>query len=208
MGGSEPAEKVRLDKAREAHERLLIEAAQRDPARFAGVYEKYFEVVYAYVARRVRERAAREDVTAEVFRKALQHLPRFKWTGAPFATWLFQIALNLIVDRANRKAREASLKNDESESSLADVSGARGQRTQQTDLEEVERQAQLFRLIDELAQDQRRVVLMRFAEEKSIREIANELNRSEGAVKQLQFRALEHLRKKISPQRNTEIAQS
>src|SRR5437870_6846605 len=208
MAGGEWTKKVRIDKANEADERRLIEAAQRDPTRFADIYEEYFEIVYAYVVRRVHDRAATEDLTAEVFRKALQHLPRFKWTGAPFATWLFRIALNLIADRANRKAREASLKNDESESSLADVSGARGQRTQQTDLEEVERQAQLFRLIDELAQDQRRVVLMRFAEEKSIREIANELNRSEGAVKQLQFRALEHLRKKISPQRNTEIAQS
>jgi len=63
----------------------------------------------------------------------------------------------------------------------------------------VERQAQLFQLIDELAQDQRRVVLMRFGEEKSIREIASELDRSEGAVKQLQFRALENLRKRMSP---------
>ena len=50
-------------------------------------------------------------------------------------------------------------------------------------------------LVDELAEDQRRVMVMRFAEEKSIREIANELGRSEGAVKQLQFRALENLRK-------------
>jgi len=199
MAGSEPAEKVRLDKAKGAHERLLIEAAQRDPARFAELYEKYFEVVYAYVARRVRERTATEDVTAEVFHKALQHLPRFKWTGAPFAAWLFRIASNLMADRANRKAREGSLKDNSTEPLLAVGLTAGGQHSQQTDLEEVERQAQLFRLIDELAQDQRRVVLMRFGEEKSIREIASELDRSEGAVKQLQFRALENLRKRMSP---------
>src|SRR6267143_1837210 len=62
----------------------------------------------------------------------------------------------------------------------------------------VERRAQLFHLVDELAEDQRRVVVMRFAEEKSIGEIARELGRSEGAVKQLQFRALENLRKKLT----------
>src|SRR5438132_14062175 len=105
MGGSEPAEKVRLDKAREAHERLLIEAAQRDTARFAGVYEKYLEVVYAYVARRVRERAAREDVTAGAFRKAVQPLPRCRWPGAPVATWLLRIALHQIEDCADRTPR-------------------------------------------------------------------------------------------------------
>jgi len=207
MAGSEPAPKVRLDKAKEADERLLIEAAQRDPVRFADLYEKYFEVVYAYVARRVRERAATEDLTAEVFHKAFAHLPRFKWTGAPFAAWLFRIASNVIADRAKRAAREESLKNDKSGPSLTAGLGPRAPHTQQSDLEEVERQAQLFRLIDELAPDQRQVVMMRFAEEKGIREIAQTLGRSEGAVKQLQFRALENLRKKISPPGNTEITQ-
>jgi len=64
-------------------------------------------------------------------------------------------------------------------------------------MEACERQAKLFRLLGELAEDQRRVVIMRFTEDKSIREIAAELDRSEGAVKQLQFRALENLRKRI-----------
>src|SRR5438128_4774026 len=85
MAGSEPAKKVRLKRANEADERLLVDAAQRDASRFAALYENNFEVVYAYVARRVRDRAATEDLTSEVFHKALQNLPRFKWTGAPFA---------------------------------------------------------------------------------------------------------------------------
>jgi len=196
MAGSEPAQKVRLDKAKEAEERRLIEAAQRDPVCFAELYESYFELVYVYVARRVRNRAETEDLTAEVFRKALANLPRFKWTGAPFAAWLFRIASNMIADRAKRAAREGS-----AEPSLTVGLVPRGQsgapRAQQTELEDCERRAQLFHLVDELAEDQRRVVVMRFAEEKSIGEIARELGRSEGAVKQLQFRALENLRKKI-----------
>jgi len=67
----------------------------------------------------------------------------------------------------------------------------------QADLEENEKQGLLFRLVYELPQDQRRVLFMRFTEEKSIREIANEIGRSEGAVKQLQFRALENLRARL-----------
>ena len=65
-------------------------------------------------------------------------------------------------------------------------------------LEEVERSARLFKLIRQLPEDQRRVIQARFAEEKSIREIANELGRTEGAVKQLQFRALQTLRSRMS----------
>lgn len=193
MAGSEPAKDVRPDKEREAEERRLIEAAQRDPARFTDVYEAYFDVVYAYAARRLRNRDEAEDLTAEVFRKALASLPRFKWRGAPFAAWLLRIASNLIADRAKRVAKEAAL--NESEASKG--AGT----SQQTDLEDSERRAVLFRLVNELAEDQRRVIAMRFAEEKSIKEIALELGRSEGAVKQLQFRALENLRKEISPQR-------
>jgi len=66
------------------------------------------------------------------------------------------------------------------------------------DLEEVERRARLFRAVDKLPDDQRRVIVLRFSEEKSIREIADELGRSEGAIKQLQFRGLENLRSRLS----------
>ena len=66
------------------------------------------------------------------------------------------------------------------------------------DLEQVERRARLFQAVETLPEDQRRVIVLRFAEEKSIREIADELQRSEGAIKQLQFRGLENLRNRLS----------
>jgi RNA polymerase sigma-70 factor (ECF subfamily) len=66
------------------------------------------------------------------------------------------------------------------------------------DLEEVEHRARLFGLVEQLPPDQRRVIAMRFAEEKSIREIAGALGRTEGAVKQLQFRGLQSLRAQIN----------
>jgi RNA polymerase sigma-70 factor (ECF subfamily) len=190
MSGSEPAKKVR-PKSEEAEERRLVEAAQRDPVCFADLYDNYFESVYAYVARRVRDRGEVEDLTSEVFRKALANLARFRWTGAPFAAWLFRIASNMIADRAKRVAREGNVPLDDNMAAPA------GERLQAS-LEEVERLASMFRLVEELAEDQRRVLVMRFAEEKSIAEIANELGRSEGAVKQLQFRALENLRARVA----------
>ena len=198
MARSEPAKNFRLKRANEADERLLVDAAQRDASRFAALYENNFEVVYAYVARRVRDRAATEDLTSEVFHKALQNLPRFKWTGAPFAVWLFRIASNMIADRAKRVAREGAMAINESRPSQTIDSPKQGKQSQQVDLEDSERRAYLFRLVGGLGEDQRRVVIMRFAEEKGIREIADELGRTEGAVKQLQFRALENLRAKLA----------
>jgi RNA polymerase sigma-70 factor (ECF subfamily) len=192
MARSEPAQRVRPTGA---DERLLIEAAQRDRSRFADIYEEYFELVYAYVARRVRDRSTAEDLTSDVFHKALANLPRFKWTGAPFASWLFRIASNLIADRAKRKAK-ISASSEEVELIPQD-----SRKDSQSGLEDVERQAQLFRLVDGLPEDQKRVVSLRFAEDKSIKEISNELGRSEGAVKQLQFRALQNLRAKLGDER-------
>ena len=175
-----------MSQVTESDERLLIEAAQIDPSRFAELYEKNFHRVYAYIARRVRDRAETQDLTAHVFHQALANLGKFKWKGSPFAAWLYRIASNAIADQAKRKMRESS----EQASPSAESSSA-------VDLEEVERRARLFSAVDTLPQDQRRVIVMRFADEKSIREIADELGRSEGAVKQLQFRGLENLRNRL-----------
>jgi len=198
MAGSEPAQKARLGKADETEERRLVEAAQQDRACFGDVYERYFELVYGYVARRVRDRAATEDLTSEVFRKALAHIDRFKWTGAPFGAWLLRIASNVIADRAKRQAKDG-VRVDESSLmvGLPFRMHAGSAQTQQTELEESERRAWVIRKVEELPDDQRRVVRMRFAEEKSIKQIADELGRSEGAIKQLQLRALQSLRKEL-----------
>lgn len=193
MSGRKPAQRVRPSKTLEGDERRLIEAAQQDRACFADVYERYFELVYAYVARRVRDRAATEDLTSEVFRKALANINRFKWTGAPFGAWLLRIASNLIADRAKREAKGGQRVDEPS--GLRDTSSA--SESQQVQLEDAERRAWVIRMVDELPEDQRRVVRMRFAEEKSINEIALELGRSEGAVKQLQFRAFQSLRTRL-----------
>ena len=195
MTGSEPAQKARLGKADEMEERRLIEAAQQDRACFGDVYERYFELVYGYVARRVRDRAATEDLTSEVFRKALANIDRFKWTGAPFGAWLLRIASNVIADRANRQKKEGVRVDEPSELMSRDAPSA--SESQQVQLEEAERRAWVIRMVDALPDDQRRVVRMRFAEEKSINEIALELGRSDGAVKQLQFRAFQNLRAKL-----------
>ena len=171
---------------KEVDERLLIEAAQSDTARFADLYEINFERVYAYVVKRVHDPAEAEDVTAEVFHQALANLKRFEWRGIPFAAWLFRIAANLISDRWQRSSREVT---DDHAIESAQVSPA--------EIEEIERRATLFRLVDTLPAEQKRVVVLRFVELKSIKEVASAIRKTEGAVKQLQFRALSTLKARM-----------
>jgi RNA polymerase sigma-70 factor, ECF subfamily len=166
----------------EANERLLVEAAQRDPRRFAELYELHFHRVYAYVVKRVQNREEAEDITSDVFQQALAKIKAFEWRGVPFSAWLVRIAANAITDRWKRAARQT---NEPLPDDLEDKSPR---------AKEIEQRAALFQMVESLPADQRRVVEMRFAEQKSIREIAQEIGRSEGAVKQLQFRALEKLR--------------
>jgi len=166
--------------AQETDERLLVEAAQRDPRRFAELYELHFRRVYAYVLRRVERREEAEDVTSEVFHHALAKIKSFEWRGVPFSAWLIRIAANAITDRWKRVSRESD---DPVPEDVED-----------TDAKDIEQCAALSQLVQGLPADQRRVVILRFVEQKSIKEIASELQRTEGAVKQLQFRALEKLR--------------
>jgi len=176
-----PERTAATDPGGEVDEKALIEAAQHDPGRFGELYELHFDRVYAFVLRRVRDRAEAEDLTSEVFQQALANLRKFEWRGAPFAAWLYRIAANSIADRARRLERERGIPAPPEEPAVEPA-------------EDIDLRARLFALVRELPADQRRVVEMRFAEEKSIREIAGELGRSEGAVKQLQYRGLETLR--------------
>jgi len=90
---------------KEVDERLLVEAAQKDPARFAELYENNFERVMRTWCGGW-ETGGTEDLTSEVFHHALANLRKFEWRGIPFAAWLFRIAANLISDRWQRKSRE------------------------------------------------------------------------------------------------------
>lgn len=167
----------------ETEERLLIEAAQRDPTRFAELYENNFDRVYGFIAQRAGNRDEAQDLTAEVFHQALASIGRFEWRGVPFVAWLLGIAGNVLSHRWQRAGAEKQVSGDEVEEAGAE--------------NRIEQRAMLFQLVDGLPQDQRLVIVRRFVEQRSLREIAQELGRSEGAVKQLQLRALQSLRTRM-----------
>ncbi len=120
-----------------------------------------------------------EDLTADVFREALAGIRKFEWRGLPFAAWLMGIASRVVADYWKTSGRETGNPTKEAEATVP---------------ADAEDSTLLFQLVDRLPEAQFRVIHMRFVEQKSIREIAQELGRSEGAVKQLQLRAIESLR--------------
>lgn len=151
------------DDDRLAAEAEVIEAAQRDPASFGILYEDNFDLVYAFVARRVENRSEAEDVTSIVFHKALAALPRYEWRGVPFAAWLLRIARNEVA----RRQHQPSTKPLGDEPPVEDH-----------ELEDVERRVIVFRLLRALPADQRRVLTLRFAHDQSVQQVAAALRQT------------------------------
>jgi len=181
---------ARKPESQAAGERLLVEAAQADPSKFEVLYERNFERVYFFAASRVHDRATAEDLTSEVFHKALANLSTYEWRSTPFAAWLYRIASNVIADHFKRAQRE-----QQSDANSVDPPVPTDITSKETEF--IEHHASLFRLVERLPQAQRQVIYERFIEERSLKEIAQRLNKSEGAIKQLQFRALQTLRERM-----------
>ena len=167
-------------------ERRQIQAAQRDRAEFARLYERYVDRIFAYVYTLTRNRELAEDVTAATFARAIEELPRFEWRGVPYSAWLYRVASNLVA-RERRRPRWAELEPDAVIDAIDPA-------------EEVERNSRDQEIREQVAllpADQRQAVMLRFGGGLSNREIGEIMGRSEGAIKLLTFRALTSLRKKL-----------
>jgi RNA polymerase sigma-70 factor (ECF subfamily) len=167
-------------------ERLLIEAAQRDRAAFAPLYERYVDQIFAYAHTLTRNRELAEDVTASTFAKAIEDLPRFEWRGVPYSAWLYRVAANVVARQARRPA-------------WLDLDEHQPVETQSPEqiVEQRDREASVRDAVATLPDDQRQAVLLRFGGDLRNREIGEIMGRSEGAVKLLTFRAMTALRKQL-----------
>jgi RNA polymerase sigma-70 factor (ECF subfamily) len=175
------------------NDEALVARAQHDREAFGYLYDRYVEQVYQFIYRRVKDHSTAEDLTARVFFRALDQLPRFEWRGIPFGGWLIRIAANLIHDYHGDVQRHVSL-DEWAEGEMAIASS-------DPPLEEqyASRQAanSLWQEVSSLPMAEQQVLVHRFARDLSIREIADILGRTEGAVKQLLFRAVKRLRQRI-----------
>ncbi len=150
----------------------------------------HFDRIYAYIYRKTGDRQAAEDLTSETFMKALANIKRYRYTGQPFAAWLYRIASNLVTDYYRARKPTSSL--DEGLQMVA--TGI----TPEEAAVAVDDQQAVVRAIQTLSPDQQDVVLMRFSGDMKLKDIADALGKTEGAVKALMFRALGSLKGKLT----------
>jgi len=179
-----------------ADERELVERAKRDPREFGVLYDRHFQQIYRFVYSRVREQTAAEDVTSEIFMKALRAMPRYQDTGRPFAAWLYQIAVNAIADRFR------TLKPSQPLEDFHDLSIAG------PPLEEVAAQRdevrRIWALVEALPAQQRTALVLKFQEDMKIEDIAVAMGKTSGAVKLLIHRGVSRLREEAGVLRPAE----
>ncbi len=171
-------------------ENLVHRAQQRDQQAFAQLYEEHFNKIYRYVALRIGNKTEAEDITQQVFLKALQSISSFRWRGIPFSAWLFRIAHNQVVDYLRKRTKQATVPLDES--TVIVISNPQLLAEQGLDIE------QLLSATKRLTPAQREVISLRFAGELPIAQVAKIIGKSQGAVKALQHSAIVALRKALS----------
>jgi len=181
-------------------ESLVRRAKQRDQKAFAELYEEHFDKIYRYVTLRIGDKMEAEDITQQVFLRALQSISSFKWKGVPFTAWLFRIAHNQIVDYLRKKKRQMATLLDESlVKSISSDSNPQLLAERRLDIE------QLLLTTKRLTEAQREVISLRFAGELSIAQVAKTMGKSQGAVKALQHSAIITLRKILLVSGNEEV---
>jgi len=170
-------------------ESLVRRAKQYDQEAFTELYDKYFEKIYRYIAVKVGDRMEAEDITQQVFLKAIKSISSFKWKGFPFSSWLFRIAHNQVVDYLRKKKKQATVALDDNV--LTSKDNPEAMLEQKLNLE------QLATATKKLTSAQQEVISLRFAGELPIAQVAKVMGKSEGAVKALQHSAIVSLRKSL-----------
>jgi RNA polymerase sigma-70 factor (ECF subfamily) len=167
-------------------EQLLAQAKQLDPAALRALHQRFYEPVARYIQFKVGDRQTVEDLSGEVFVRVLEGLKRgYGWRETPQA-WIMGIARNVVVDHYRKKERRAEV-------ALSDQLMAAEQSDPTHQAAQNERQRQLMQALRQLTDEQRDVILLRFMEEIDINGVAQAINKSPGAVKGLQYRALRAL---------------
>ncbi len=168
----------------------LVRAAQADAREFDALYRRYLARVYSYAFYHVRDHHDAEDVTERTFLSALDALPRFEERGATFRAWLFRIAHNALLNhvRGRSRRRTEQLETAMAQAAPDDVAAAVARRDDAR---------RIWRAVSALPDERRRVVILRFVDELTSREIGEVIGRSEGAVRVLLHRALRDVARQL-----------
>jgi RNA polymerase sigma-70 factor (ECF subfamily) len=174
----------------------LIRQAQEDPAAFGVLYERYVQQIYSYIYYRTSDRQEAEDLTSRTFHHALRYLPRYETRGAPFSSWLYRIAHNLIANWYRDRSQRQMIPLDELALRSDDYPPHR-------ETVDEEREA-LLAAIRRLPADRQELLILKLSQGLSNAEIGQIMGRSEGAIKQLYYRTLRALRSDLESPRKEE----
>jgi RNA polymerase sigma-70 factor, ECF subfamily len=178
--------------AQTADLRRLVEFAQNgDREALEALYLLHFDRIYSYLHMSVGNRHDAEDLTTQTFLKMLEAIGRFRWRSAPFSAWLFRIAHNLAMDHFRATKRW------QPEEEVPEPEGSEEASAEEDALASIGRQSML-ELIENLSHEQQQVLTLKFVFNFSNGETATILDKSEGAVKSLQHRALASLQKQVA----------
>jgi RNA polymerase sigma-70 factor (ECF subfamily) len=170
---------------------LLARARQLEPDALAQIHTTYHTSIFRYVAFRVGDHATAEDLTSEVFTRLLTALRDKNAPQNTLRGWLYGVAARVVSDHHRKAYRAPQIELDEllisTEHDPEDI--VEGKLTQES----------LKRAMQDLTEEQRHVLSLRFGSDLPIQEVARTLGKSEGAVKQLQARAVAALARKLSP---------
>ena len=168
---------------------LVRQVQKGDLEAFGQLYDHFYGPVFAYVLHQVGSPADAEDIVSGVFLDALQKIGGFTWRGAGFGAWLFSIARNDVMDHFRRQGRSREAAITEQHMELA------GTERVEKIAEAAWDERRLRDAVWQLPEEQQQVILMKLVVNFSNSQIAAVLSKSEGAVKALQHRALQNLRK-------------
>lgn len=171
-------------------EELLARAANFDEAALSELYDRYETKIYSYIYRRTSDQVLSEDLTAQVFLKMLEAIQSDRAWHSSFSGWLYRIAHNLVIDHYRARDRQKSVSIDDIPQMPDLGKNPDPVRAAEIALDAEALRAAMRRLTDEQAQ----VLSLRFLEGYSFGEIADMMDKTEGAVKALQHRAVATLR--------------
>ena len=190
-GGSHSSPEPELDPEASRLRALVELARDGDAEAFGQLYDHYVSGVFRFIYYRVGSRQLAEDLTSETFVRGLKAIQRFTWQGKDFGAWLTTIARNLIADHFKSSRSRLEIVSD-------DVPEGRvPARSTEEEVLSLISNEMLFDAVNSLPPEQRDCILMRFIQGMSIAETAAALKRSEGAIKQLQLRAVRSLAKRV-----------
>ena len=171
--------------------RALVERAQAgDRAALEELYLVHFDHIFGYLHVTVGNRHDAEDLTTQTFVRMLESIGRFRWQKAPFSAWLFRIAHNLAMDHFRSRRRW------QPEEEVPEPEGSAESSAEEEALKVLSSES-MFDLIESLSDEQRQVLILKFVFDFSNQEAATVLDKTEGAIKSLQHRALASLQKQM-----------